>query len=50
MGLSGETRLILAATSVPFLALEVFFYFRYGAWLRRRDEVERQASAEAASP
>ncbi len=36
-GLSGDTWLIIAATSVPFLALEVWFFFRFGAWQRRRD-------------
>lgn len=36
MGLSGQTWLILAATSLPFLALEVWFFVRFGRWMKAR--------------
>lgn len=34
--LSGETLLVIAVTTVPFLLLELVFFVRFGQWIRHR--------------
>ena len=36
MSLPTETWLLLFATTVPFLAVEAYFFVRFGRWLRKR--------------
>jgi hypothetical protein len=42
MGLPTSTWLLIGATFVPFVVLELVFFVRFGRWLRARDEQGRE--------